>query len=120
MSSIEAKSVVNLYKNLFISLSVVTLLGIAVVYVHLPVSIAIILAIIFMLIKTGIVYKLFAQFLKAKLGLRILFGLSIFFFFCVILLPVLTYKNHLNGTVDISKELAQQELSTTKDTHHGH
>lgn len=121
MASGDPKSVVNLYKNLFIILSVITLLGVAVVYLHLPMSLAIVLSIIFMLIKTGIVYRLFAKFLTAKLGLRILIGLSLFLFLFVIILPVVTHHNHLQGSVDVSKELGMEQLtSTPSKDNHGH
>ncbi len=114
----DTNQLIALYRNLFIVLVVITLLGIAVTFLHLSPVIAVILAIVIILIKSGIVYKAFKPFLNGKNSLIILFALTIIFFLSVIVLPFFNAHNHLTGTVDISKQYDMDNKPVEGD-HHG-
>lgn len=121
----DVSKMVGIYKKLFIFLVLVTALGIGVAFVHLPVWLAILIALGIIAIKTKFVTDAFKHLLVGKNGLVILFALTAIFFLGLIILPLFNHNGQIVGTVDLSKEIQMQDAPTGHDAHtegaqHGH
>lgn len=114
----EVPKMVTAYKKLFILLVSITALGMLLSVLHMPIALTIVLALTIILIKGKVVYDAFKHLLVGKNILLLVFGLTIFFFLILIVLPLLNHQNHIVGTEDISKEIQAQQHS--HEGHHGH
>lgn len=125
MSSENIKPLIATYKKLFLLLSVITLIGIGLVLLHVPVWLVLLAGFSFMLIKSAIVYNSFKNLLTGKNGLIVLFGLTAVFLIAVLILPFFNEQGQLVGTQDISKQLMMEqagvkEATPEKEVSHGH
>lgn len=116
----DVKPMVNTYKKLFVILSVITLMGIAIVLLHAPWWTVLFVGLCFVALKSAIVYETFKNLMVGKNAVIILFGLTIFFLLHLLLLPVLNSKGHITGTVDISKQLMMEEPEPAEHAEEGH
>ena len=114
----EVSAMVEVYKKLFILLVSVTALGIVLTVLHMPIAITILISLIIIGVKGKIVFDSFKHLLVGKDILVLVFGLTIFFFLMILLLPLFNHENPITGTRDISKEIQAQEPAA--EEHHGH
>jgi len=112
-SSHEVPKMVGVYKKLFLLLTSITCLGIIAALLHLPVWLAVVIALGIIAIKGKFVLDAFKDLLTPRRALVILFALTGFFFLTVLLLPFLNKKDHLVGSEDTSN------LYQTEQTHAG-
>lgn len=128
MSSENIKPLIATYKKLFFLLSAITLIGIGLVLLHVPVWLVLLAGFSFIAIKSVIVYNSFKNLLTGKNGLIVLFALTVIFLIAVLSLPFLTEKGSLVGSQDISKQLMMEQQggasekkdAPAKEEHHGH
>ncbi len=120
-SSTDTNQMVVAYKKLFTILSVVTLIGISIIFFHLPLWIVFVAGFVLMIIKSKALIDAFKPLLAGRQLILILFGLTAVFFIAVLLLPVFNMNNHIVGTVDISKQLMMDEKPAEHGggAHHG-
>ena len=114
----DVPQMVSIYKKLFALLVVITLLGIGIVFLHLPLWGAVLIALGIIALKGKIVVDSFKQFLIGREALMILFGLTLVFVAGLLTLPLLNHHDRLAGTEDISKQLQMEEKPM--EGHHGH
>jgi len=107
---------VALYKKLFTILGVITALGIGIAFLHMPVWLAVVAAVVIIIVKGGVVVEVFKPLLATRPILVIVFGLTVFFVIGLIMLPVID-KGTIVGTQHIGKELQMQEKPA--EVHHG-
>jgi hypothetical protein len=100
----DVPKLVGIYKKLFTILVIVTLLGIGIAYLHMPVWLAITIALLIIFFKAAVVVDLFKQMLVGRWMLLLTFGLTLFFFAGLVLLPLFNHKAHITGAVDIGLE----------------
>jgi hypothetical protein len=100
----DVPKLVGIYKKLFTILVIVTLLGIGIAYLHMPVWLAITIALLIIFFKAAVVVELFKQLLVGRWMLLLTFGLTLFFFAGLVLLPMLNHKAHITGAIDIGLE----------------
>jgi hypothetical protein len=116
---------ISTYKKLFLYLSIITILGIAFVFLRAPIWIVITVGLLFIIVKSAIVIESFKKLLIGRNSLVIIFGLTITFLIALLLLPALNHQGYLVGTEDTSKQLMMEQLSqpkeaATKEAVHGH
>ncbi len=104
----DVTKMVAIYKKLFVLLATITLIGIGIVFLKLPIWIAVVVGLLIMAVKAKIVLDAFGHLLTGRYGLIILFGLTGVFFITLILLPLLNHEGYLVGTVDISKQIQME------------
>ena len=115
----DVKPMVNTYKKLFLVLSVITLIGVAIVLLHAPLWIVLVIGLSFVAIKSAIVYETFKNLMVGKNVIIILFSLTAIFLLTLLLLPVLNHKGFIVGTEDTSKQLMMDEPQPVEEGHHG-
>jgi hypothetical protein len=117
----DVKPMIVTYKKLFITLSVITLVGIGLVLAHIPLWIILTVGLAFILLKSFIVFEAFKKLMLGRNAIIILFGLTIFFLAHLLLLPVLTHQGSIVGTEDTSKQLMMDEPAVPAhgEGHHG-
>ncbi len=101
----DVSPMVATYKRLFVILSLITLIGIAVAVVHVPIGVLLSLGLAFMLIKAMTVYRSFQHLLTGRKLIVIVFILTAIFVAGLLLLPVLNRQDYLVGTQDTSRPL---------------
>lgn len=121
----EVSKMVGVYKKLFTFLIVLTLVGMGVAFLHIPLWVAVVISMIIIVVKSGVLLDAFKGMLVGRHAITLLFGLTIFFFAGLLVLPLWTHQGSLLGTVDIGKEYqlanppAAHEEKEAKDAH-GH
>ena len=117
----DIKPMISTYKKLFLTLSIITVLGIAIVLLHVPLWIVLLIGITLMIIKSVAVFESFKKLMVGRNAIIILFSLTLVFLVHLLLLPVLTHQGSIVGTVDISKQLMMDEPAAQEpeEGHHG-
>lgn len=122
MSDIDASEehdvlkMVGIYKKLFLSLVLITLLGIGVAFMHLPVWVAVVIGLTIMIVKSTVVIESFKHLLVGRWAIILIFTLTVMFVIPLVLLPLMTREGSLVGTVETSKALEAEQLPAG---HHG-
>ena len=114
----DVSKMVGIYKKLFLLLTMVTVAGIGIAFLHMPVWLAIAAALGIMAFKSKIVLDCFKHLLGGRQVLVVVFGLTAIFVLGLLLLPVLNHHGYIVGTQDLSKELQMQE-KPVEGHHHG-
>ena len=117
-STHDVTKMVGIYKKLFLLLTVVTVLGIGIAFLHMPLWLAIVVALGIIVFKSKIVLDCFKHLLGGRQLLVMVFGLTAIFVLGLLLLPALNHEGYIVGTQDISKELQMQE-KPMEGHHHG-
>ncbi len=114
----DVPKMVGIYKKLFVLLVAITFFGISVALLHIPLWIAVLIALSIIVLKSKIVLDSFQHLLVPRSALVILFGLTAVFFIVLLLLPLFNHQDRIVGTQDISKQL-QMEEKPVEGHHHG-
>jgi cytochrome c oxidase subunit 4 len=96
MSSDHAADIdkhVRIYITVFVALMVLTIITVAIARVHLPVPIAVTLALFVATIKGSLVGCYFMHLISEKKLIYAVLGLTVVFFVVLLALPVLTHSN---------------------------
>jgi cytochrome c oxidase subunit 4 len=96
MHHVDLKKHVRIYMMVFGSLMVLTIVTVAVKYLHLPVWPAIMVALAIAIVKGSLVACYFMHLISERKLILILMLATVFFFFGVLLGPVLTELNEIN------------------------
>ena len=121
MDQTSVKPLVATYKKLFVILSIITLVGIAVAVLRVPFWVVLTVGLVFMVAKSAVVYQSFKNLLvgpRMVLMFIILF-LTVSFVIGLLFLPVLNHHGYIVGTEDISAGLMASEVKPEKESH-GH
>lgn len=86
----EVKQHIKVYITIFISLAVLTAVTVAVSYFHLPLFWAVAVALIIATFKGSLVATFFMHLSTEKKIIFAVLALTVFFFFALLLLPVIT------------------------------
>lgn len=105
----DVSPMVAVYKRLFIILSLITLMGVAVAVVHVPVWVLLSAGLIFILIKGLTVYNTFKHLFTGRNLIVIIFILTAIFVIGLLLLPLLNHHDYLVGTQDTSRQLMMEQ-----------
>ncbi len=105
----DVPKMVGIYKKLFLVLVSVTAFGIVIALLHVPVWLAVAIGFVFIALKSTMVYDSFKHLMTGRNAIIILFVMTAAFFATLLLLPAWNQNGHLDGTVDISKEIQMQE-----------
>ncbi|MBI3602572.1 MAG: hypothetical protein HY209_06760 [Candidatus Omnitrophica bacterium] len=109
---------VSVYQKLFLWLSIITLIGIALAFLHISVLwLVIVLGIAFIITKGLIVFESFKSLLTGRHVIVIVFILTAIFVIGLLFLPVLNHHDYIIGTDDISKQLLMEQKD--EGPHHG-
>ena len=108
---------VSAYKKLFVWLSIITLMGIAIAILHVPLWIVLAVGLTLIITKSLIVYESFKKLLVGRNLIVIVFILTGIFVVGLLFIPVLNHKGYLVGTEDISKQLLMEQKA--EEPHHG-
>ena len=84
---------VRIYVIVFVSLMALTLITVAVSYLHLPPAMAIAVALFVATIKGGLVAAYFMHLVSEKKLIYAVLVLTVVFFFALLALPVVTHSN---------------------------
>ena len=84
---------VKVYITVFVALMVLTVVTVAVSYLHLPVPMAVTVALLVATVKGSLVACYFMHLLSEKKLIYAVLGLTVFFFIALMILPVLTVGN---------------------------
>ena len=84
---------IKVYITVFVSLMVLTLVTVAVSYLHLSTPMAITVALIIATVKGGLVASYFMHLVSEKKLIYAVMALTVAFFFVLLALPVLTHSN---------------------------
>ncbi len=115
----EVPKMVGIYKKLFLLLTVVTAIGILVSYWHMPIWLAVSLAMVIIVWKSGVVYGSFQHLMGNRMSLLLVFGMTLFFFAGLLLLPLFNHGGFIVGTTDLSKEVQMQQMQQAPKKEHG-
>ncbi len=119
-SNTNTDEMIKMYKRLFAVLGIMTLLGIAIVYVHFPVWAAVIVGLLIMAIKSKVVIDTFKTFITGRNSILIVFALTGIFFIVLLSLPLINQNNHIIGTEHTSYDLDLQNASSASNEHENH
>ena len=108
---------VSAYKRLFVVLSIITLVGITIVVLHVPLWFVLSVGLAFIIAKSVIVFESFKNLLINRHLIVIVFILTGIFVAGLLFLPVLNHKGYIVGTEDISKQLLMEQKD--EEPHHG-
>src|ERR1041384_5045844 len=86
---------VRIYITVFVSLMFLTIVTVTVSRFHLPVPIAVTVALIVAIIKGSLVACYFMHLISEKKLIYAVMGLTVVFFFVLLALPVITHSNGL-------------------------
>lgn len=111
----DVKPMVANYKKLFLILSVVTLVGIGIAVLHVPVWFVILVGVALIFAKSVIVYEFFKKLLVGRNFMFLLFFFTITTVIGLLFLPVLNHADYIVGTEDISKHILMEQ----KEAGHG-
>ena len=114
----DVLKMVGIYKKLFLVLTIITILGIGITFLHMPVWLAIVLAFGIIAIKSKVVIDAFKHLLTGRNVLILTIALTGVFLVALLILPLLNHEGYITGTKDISKELQMQE-KPAEGHHHG-
>ena len=93
---VDLKKHVRTYLMVFGGLMILTLVTVGVRYLHLPVVVAILLALAIAMVKGALVACYFMHLISERKLILIIMLATVFFFFGVLLGPVLTELNEIN------------------------
>jgi cytochrome c oxidase subunit IV len=93
---LDLKKHVRTYIVVFVSLMVLTLVTVAISYLHLPVAAAVGLGLLVATIKGSLVACYFMHLISERKLIYIVMALTVFMFFGVLLGPVLTELNEIH------------------------
>lgn len=110
---------VGIYRNLFFLLIVVTAAGIGIAFLHIPVWIAVGVALAIIMVKAALVWGAFKHLLAGKQVLFITFGLTAIFFAGLLILPFINSQDHLVGTEDLSRQIQMETHPAAAGAGHG-
>ncbi len=114
----DVNVMVGTYKRLFLWLSIITLIGIALAFLHISVLwLVIVLGITFIVTKGIIVFKSFQNLLVGRQLIVMVFILTAIFVAGLLFLPVLNHHDYIVGTDDVSKQLLMEQKD--EGSHHG-
>jgi hypothetical protein len=113
----DVAPMVQTYKKLFLYISIITIIGIAIAVLHPPLWFIISVGLIFMASKSVIVYSSFKKLLVGRNLLILVFLLTIIFVSGLLLTGIFEDKSHIVGTEDISKQLMMDQ---PEEGGHGH
>ena len=82
---------VKIYVRVFIALAVLTVLTVAVSYLHLPLAIAVLVALLIAAFKSSLVAGFFMHLVSEKSIIYIILALAVFLFATILLFPVLSH-----------------------------
>ena len=105
----EVSKMVVVYKKLFLTLAVITSLGIAVTFLHLPLWAALVIAFVIMVIKSKVVIDSFKHLIVGRNLILILFGLTGMFFIVLLLFPLFNHEGYITDTIDLSKQIQLEQ-----------
>ena len=97
-SAEDIKKSVKTYYTIFGALMVLTIITVAVSYVHLPVAMAILVALVVATIKGSLVALYFMHLLHERKVIYWVLALTVIFFIFMMLVPLATNLNRIPGT----------------------
>ncbi len=101
----SVKKEVRVYLMVFLALAILTVITVAISYLHLPVMGAVVLALIVATVKAGLVAGFFMHLISERQCIYALLLFAGIFFVSILLLPLGNHSDYLTGTVDVSREL---------------
>ena len=106
----EVSKMVGIYKKLFTVLVIITALGIGIAFLHMPIWLAVTIALAIIFFKSAVVVESFKHLLVGRQVLVLTYGLTLCFLAGMVLL-IWFNSNHgrITDTVDLSKEVQMQE-----------
>lgn len=110
----DVNPMVSTYKKLFLILSVVTIIGISVVLLHVPLWAVLLVGLFFMFLKSVFVYESFKNLLIGRNIIIMVFVLTAVFVLGLLLIPVMNHQGYIVGTEDISKQLMMEQSQQEK------
>jgi cytochrome c oxidase subunit 4 len=84
---------VRIYVTVFVALMALTIITVAISYLHLPVHLAVSVALLVATIKGSLVACYFMHLISEKKAIYAVLALTALFFIALVLLPVLTVSN---------------------------
>ena len=96
------KKEVKVYITVFSALAILTVVTVAVSYLHLPIGYAILLALFIATVKGTLVACYFMHLISERTLIYAILIFTVFNFFVLLFLPVLGFHDHLFGTVHVS------------------
>ena len=96
------KKEVKVYITVFAALAILTVVTVAVSYLHLPIGYAILLALFIATVKGTLVACYFMHLISERALIYAILIFTVFNFFVLLFLPVLGFHDHLFGTVHVS------------------
>lgn len=117
----SVKKEVRTYMMVFLALGILTIITVAISYLHLPVLGAVILALIVATIKAGLVAGFFMHLISERQCIYALLIFAGIFFVSLLFLPLGNHSDYITGTVDVSRELlaanAQEHAAAPAESH---
>ncbi len=89
---------VRIYITVFVSLMVLTMVTVAVSYLHLPLRTAVAVALLIATVKGSLVACYFMHMISERRLIFAVMGLTVSFFFLVLLLPVFSHEGRIQIT----------------------
>ena len=105
---------VRIYISVFVGLMALTLITVAVSYLHLPLGMAVAVALLIATVKGSLVACYFMHLISERRLIYAVMGLTVAFFFLVLLLPVLS---HVGRTEIAGTPIAAPEAKAAEGHH---
>jgi cytochrome c oxidase subunit IV len=99
------KKEVNKYLFVFLALAVLTVITVAISYLHLPVWAAVVLALVVATFKAGLVAGFFMHLISERAAVYALLLFTAFFFVSMVVGTAGNPADYLEGTIDLNHEL---------------
>jgi hypothetical protein len=112
----EVGPMVATYKKIFLYLSIITVIGIVIAFMHPPVWLIVTIGLIFIISKSVVVFESLKNLLVGRNIIIIVFLMTVIFVAGLVLTGVLEYHSHIVGTQDISRQLMMEQQ---EEGHHG-
>jgi hypothetical protein len=112
----DVAPMVKTYKKLFLYLSIITVIGIAIAIMHPPVWFIIFVGLLFIVSKSFVVFESFKNLLTGRNLIVLVFIMTVIFVTGLVLTGVFENHTHIVGTQDISKQLMMEQH---EEGHHG-
>ncbi len=99
------KKEIRTYLIIFLALAILTVVTVAISYLHLAIHLAVVLALVVATVKAGLVAGFFMHLISER---QLIYSLLIFvviFFTGLLFLPLGNHSDYLTGTKDVSWEL---------------
>ena len=114
MSSDHAADIdrhVRIYVTVFVALMALTIITVGISYLHLPVPMAVTVALLVATVKGSLVACYFMHLISERRLIFAVMGLTVTFFFVVLLLPVLSHvgRTEIAGTPIVAPETKAAE-----------